>query len=278
MKIGNFEVNIISDGTFKLDGGGMYGIVPKALWEKRTPADAQNRITLGMNCLLVQTGKKNYLIETGIGSGYTEKFKSIYDIHGGNRLIPGLAKLGVIPEEIHGVIVTHLHFDHAGGCTICGVDGKPVPAFPKAKYFIQKQEWHDAMHPNELTDGSYLDEKFLPIKSRKSLELIKGDAKIDKGIQVQLTGGHTKGHQIVWIESEGKKACFLGDFIPTTNHLKLAWVMAYDSYPIELVNLKRSILAKLVEEKCYCFWYHDPNIAVSCLGLDTKGNAVVKAI
>lgn len=275
MNIGRFDVSIISDGTFKLDGGGMFGIVPKALWEKKASPDGQNRITLGMNCVLIRTGKKNYLLESGIGAKVSEKFRKIYEIEEGGRIISGLAQAGVRPEEIDGVIVTHLHFDHSGGCTVCGLDGKISATFPKAKYFIQKLEWHDAMHPNELTDGSYLEENFLPLQKSKNLELINGNAKIDKGITVQMTGGHTRGHQIVWLESEGEKACFLGDFIPTTYHLKVPWIMAYDEYPMDLVNLKKGILKKLVEEKYRCFWYHDPVISSSFLKWDEKGNAAV---
>ena len=275
MKLGKFEIHILSDGTFKLDGGGMFGIVPKVLWEKKVPPDERNRITLGMNCVLLRTGNKNYLIETGIGQKVSKKFREIYDVQKGGEILSGLKKLGLSPGDIDGVIITHLHFDHSGGCTLCDASGQFVPTFPKAKYFIQKQEWDDALHPNELTRGSYLEENFVPLKERRQLELVNGNQKIDGGIDLQMTGGHTRGHQIVWMESDGEKACFLGDFIPTTNHLKVPWVMAYDSYPIELVDLKQSVLEKLVEEKYRCFWYHDPLVPTSYLKWDEKGNAGV---
>ncbi|MBI4971868.1 MAG: MBL fold metallo-hydrolase [Candidatus Omnitrophica bacterium] len=275
MKIGRFEISIISDGTFKLDGGGMYGIVPRVLWEKKTPPDIQNRITLGMNCVLVRTGKKNFLIETGLGDKLSDKFRKIYEVQKGNQLLIGLARLGLSAKDIDGVIATHLHFDHCGGCTEMSADGRLRSVFPNAKYFVQKQEWHDALHTNKLTEGSYLEENFLPLEKSRLLELIDGSKKIEEGISVQVTGGHTKGHQIVWLESAGEKACFLGDFIPTTSHLRLAWVMAYDEYPIELVNLKKGILEKLVEEKHLCFWYHDPQIPASYLKWDEKKNASV---
>lgn len=253
----------------------MFGIVPKVLWEKKAPPDSQNRITLGMNCVLVRTGKKNFLLETGIGSKFPQKLREIYDVKQGGEILSGLKTLGLTPNDIDGVIITHLHFDHAGGCTNLPAGRSIRATFPQAKYFIQKQEWEAATHPNELTRGSYLEENFAPLKEQRQLELVKGDQKIGDGIRVQLTGGHTQGHQIVWLESEGQKACFLGDFIPTTNHLKVPWVMAYDSYPIELVNLKRSVLEKLIEENVYCFWYHDPLIPASYLKRDEKGNASV---
>lgn len=277
IKLGKFEIHIISDGTFKLDGGGMFGIVPKVLWEKKTPADAQNRITLGLNCVLVRTGKRNYLIETGIGGNCSEKFREIYKIKQGGIIASGLKKLGLAARDIDGVIVTHLHFDHSGGCTFCETGTRFLPAFPRARYFFQKQEWQDALHPNELTRGSYLEENFIPIQKRKQLELLDGNDRLEKGIRVEVTGGHTRGHQIVWLESEGKKACFLGDFIPTTSHLKVPWIMAYDEYPMDLVSRKRGILKKLVEEKCLCFWYHDPLIPASYLKWDEKGNASMRA-
>ncbi len=275
MKLGKFNIHIISDGTFKLDGGGMFGIVPKVLWEKKMQPDSQNRIKLGLNCVLVQTGKKNFLIETGIGNKLSEKLRSIYEVTDGGRLQTELKKLGVASADIDGVIVTHLHFDHSGGCTVCENGASFKTVFPRAKYFIQKLEWQDATHTNALTQGSYLEENFLPIEEAKALELVDGDHEIAAGIKLQITGGHTRGHQIVWLESEGEKACFLGDFIPTTAHLKVPWVMAYDEYPMELVSLKQSVLKKLVEEKYRCFWYHDPLISTSFLKHDEKGNASV---
>ncbi|MBI4712005.1 MAG: MBL fold metallo-hydrolase, partial [Planctomycetes bacterium] len=213
MKLGNVEIIPISDGSFKLDGGAMFGVVPRVLWEKRMPPDDKNRISMGLWVLLIKTGGKNILVNTGIGTKCSERYRKIYDIRHPPDLLSGLAQNGLKPADINIVVLTHLHFDHSGGNTIyqnaeCGVrnaECKAIPTFPNAKYVVQKAEWANATNPNERTRASYLQENIISLKEHGVLELIDGDKEIIPGIRVKITGGHTRGHQVVLFESEGKK-------------------------------------------------------------------------
>lgn len=257
MKFGNFNIEILSDGNFWLDGGAMFGIVPKPIWNKLNPADELNRIKLGLNCLLIQTEDKNILVDTGIGDKFDEKFKERFKINKSSNLISALKEVKLEPENIDIVINTHLHFDHAGGNThIKG--NKILPSFPQARYIIQRGEWEDAINPNERTRASYLKETLIPIKEKGLLELIEGDKEILPGIKVIVTGGHTLNHQVVLIESENKKALYLGDLIPTTSHIKLPYVMGYDLYPLNTMKKKKEILNKAAEEHWLLIFEHDP--------------------
>lgn len=264
MKLGNLEFDPISDGLFKLDGGAMFGIVPKPLWIKRIKSDPDNRIILGLNALLIRTPTQNILVNTGIGDKYDDKMRKIYEIQHPPGLVASLARHGLKPQDINTVILTHLHFDHCGGNTVIK-DGEIVPTFPKATYVIQKGEWESATNPTERTAGSYFKENFLPLKEHGQLKIIEGDEEIIPGIKVKLTGGHTKYHQVVLIESEGKKAIYWSDLIPTTSHIDLPYIMGYDLYPQETLKSKKELLKQAVDEKWLCFWEHDPKITHSYL-------------
>jgi len=259
VKLGQFELSIVSDGRFWLDGGAMFGIVPKVLWNKLNPADELNRIELGLNCLLVQTSDKNIVIDTGVGEKLKERFKEIYRIERDYGLIESLAKIGLKPENIDFVINTHLHFDHCGGNTI-KKDGKLIPTFPNAKYIIQKQEWFDATNPNEKTKASYLKENFIPIKESGQLMLVHDKYEVLPGIKVFITNGHTQGHQSVLIESGDKKAIYLGDLIPTASHIKIPYIAAYDLFPLAVVEKKKEILEQAIKEKWLLVFEHDPKV------------------
>lgn len=264
MKLGNFDISLLSDGTFWLDGGGMFGVVPKAVWNKFNPADEWNRIELGLNCLLIQTYDKNILVDTGIGDKFDEKFQERFKVNKTKDLIGSLKGMGLTPEDIDMVISTHLHFDHAGGNTHFDL-GNPVPSFPQAKYVIQRGEWADAINPNERTRASYLKENLIPIQEAGLLELIEGDKELLPGVRTIVTGGHTPNHQIVLLESEGRKALYLGDLVPTTSHIKTPYVMGYDLYPLDTMREKKEVLSRALDEHWLLIFEHDPKIGMGYL-------------
>lgn len=269
MKIGKFNIFPLDDGKFWLDGGAMFGVVPKVIWNKLTTADELNRIELGLHPLFIQAHNKNIIIDTGIGDKFDEKFKKIYKIEKDINLISSLNKIGFSPNDIDFVINTHLHFDHAGGNTIIK-NNKPVPTFPNAKYIIQKKEWEAAINPNERTKASYLEENFMPIKEAGLLELVEGDVEILGGIKTILTGGHTLGHQCVFIQSDSKKCLYLGDLVPTTAHIKIPYIMGYDLYPLDTLSKKKELLNKAIEENWLLVFEHDPKITMAYIDKEYK--------
>jgi glyoxylase-like metal-dependent hydrolase (beta-lactamase superfamily II) len=258
MKLGAFDLFPLTDGTFSLDGGSMFGVVPKPLWEKLCPADSRNRILLSLGVLLIQAGGKNILIDSGIGNKGDTKFNDIYNVKRSPSLETGLKNQGVTPEKIHIVINTHLHFDHAGGNTKIDDDGQLVPAFPNARYYIQRKEWEFALMPNERTRGSYMLENYSLLEKTGQIVFLDGDQSITKGIDVMETPGHTEHHQSILITSEKKKACFLGDLIPTTAHLSPPYIMGYDLFPLTTLKTKKKLLQQAYEEKWLLFFQHDP--------------------
>lgn len=277
VSVGRFQVFQLSDGTFKLDGGAMFGVVPRALWERSDPPDERNRIPLALGCLLIRTPTgKNVLVDTGLSSKYdaNKKFNSLYVVERRSTLREALKELGVPPGDVHYVINTHLHFDHAGGDTEFGAEGKPVPQFPKARYVVQKEEWEDAQAPHERNRASYLPENFEPLDDHKVLELVHGEFELEPGLKVLRSGGHTRGHQCVMIESEGQKAIFFGDLIPTMSHVPLPWIMAYDLYPVHTLEAKRELLGKAVAEKWILLFQHDPRQRAGTL-VERDGRTVV---
>jgi glyoxylase-like metal-dependent hydrolase (beta-lactamase superfamily II) len=268
MLLGEFELITVSDGTFRLDGGAMFGVVPKSIWDKINPADPRNRILLSLNCLLVcarRTAGKNILIDTGIGSRFEEKSDEIYEINRSPGLEENLKKVGTPPEKIDFVILTHLHFDHCGGNTKLDSEGNLVPSFPNAEYVIQRKEWEDALSPNERTKGSYREDDLLALERAGQLKLIDGDYEVVPGISVIVTGGHTRGHQIVSIENAGKRCIFWGDLIPTTGHINVPFIMSYDLFPLETIAEKKKWEEVAVSEKCLCYFEHDPRVTFAYL-------------
>ncbi|MBI1819888.1 MAG: MBL fold metallo-hydrolase [Nitrospirae bacterium] len=259
MKLGTFDLFPLTDGTFSLDGGAMFGVVPKPIWERLCPADSRNRILLSLGVLLIQAGGKNILIDSGIGNKGDAKFNDIYNVNRSPSLEAGLKNQGVTPEKINIVINTHLHFDHAGGNTKIDADGQLVPAFPNARYYIQRKEWEFALTPNERTRGSYLLENYSLLEKTGQIVFLDGDQSITKGIDVIETPGHTEHHQSILVSSEKKKACFLGDLIPTTAHLSPPYIMGYDLFPLTTLKTKKKLLQQAYEEKWLLFFQHDPN-------------------
>ena len=235
-------VKIINDGVLKLDGGSVFGQVPKVAWESNVVTDRKNRISLGLNCLLLQVCGKNVLVDTGVGPKENEKDKETLGLVP-SRLLKGLKGMGLTPRDIHAVILSHLHFDHSGGCTRMDRAGNLVPTFPKATYYVQRACWEDAINPNERCFGTNREENFVPIEERGQLEFLDGDEEILPGLNVILTDGHAKGHQMVMFTHGGERIVFLGDLVPTHHHLNLGVISAFDYSPEDTLQQKRDILS-----------------------------------
>ena len=262
LRVGAFEVHLLTDGTFRLDGGAMYGVVPRTLWERAAPPDDKNRVELALGCLLIKTPKgRHILVDTGLSSKYdaNPKFIKTYCVERKTPLVHQLDELGLKTTDIQLVINTHLHFDHAGGDTERGPDGRVAPQFPKAKVLVQKAEWEDAQSPHERNRASYLEENFAPLDDAKVVETVEGEYDVEPGLKVLCSGGHTRGHQVVTLESEGQKAVYFGDLIPTRSHVPLPWIMAYDLFPVHTLESKRGLLGQALKENWILLFQHDPS-------------------
>lgn len=267
MRLGDFDLTSLSDGRFRLDGGAMFGVVPKPLWQRRATPDERNRIPLGLRPLLVRGGGHTILIDAGIGGKMSDKERDIYGIEREPVLERSLADAGVAPDDIDLVIATHLHFDHIGGLTRM-VDGHPRPVFTNARHVIRRQEWEDATHPHERNRASYLPGDFLPLADAKLIEWIEEDGEVVPGVSVWRTGGHTMHHQLVKIEGGGRTAVFTADLMPTTAHVDEAWIMAYDLYPMDTLQYKKSFLREAIAREYVIFFEHDPAIAAGVIRMD----------
>lgn len=265
MKLGKFEIYPIITGYFRLDGGAMFGVIPKVLWEKTNPPDENNRILLTLRCCLINTGKELVLIDTGIGNKNNEKFTNIYQVQKEINLEKSLATIGISPNDINIVIDTHLHFDHCGGNTKIDSDGKIVPTFPNAQYYIQKDEWQAANNPDRRSRASYLKENFVPLQEANLVRLVDGDAIITEGIEVIKTSAHTFGHQVVKVSSERQTLIYWADLIPTASHLNLPYLMSYDLFPLQTMEQKERLLNQALRENWISFFEHDPQIGMAYL-------------
>jgi glyoxylase-like metal-dependent hydrolase (beta-lactamase superfamily II) len=269
LQLGDFRIHALDGGTQRLDGGAMFGVVPKPLWEKRIAADERNRIPLALRCLLVETGDALVLIDNGAGNKESEKFTAIYGIDNmaadparyPTRIEEALAQLGFTPGDVDIMLDTHLHFDHAGGNTRHNEEGILELSFPRARYVVQRGEFEWAHVRNERIQASYLAHNFDPVADAGLFDLISGDVEIVPGIRTLRTPGHTPHHQSVLIESAGETACFLGDVIPTSAHLPLPWIMGYDVEPLVTLESKRGLLARARAESWLLVFEHDPVVA-----------------
>ena len=275
-KLGGLTIHAIQAGGQKLDGGAMFGVVPKPLWERRIPADERNRIQLGMRCLLVEHPSGLVLIDTGAGNKEDEKFLDIYGIDnagagGRTSLEDGLAQLAVTTDDIAIVINTHLHFDHAGGNTYRDERGTLQITFPKARYIVKRGEYDYATHPNERTAASYFERNFEPIVKARKFEFVIREKEIVRGIRVVPTPGHTPFHQSVLIESGGERAFYLADMCPTSAHLPLPWIMGYDVEPLVTLETKRRIFRQALDEDWLLIFEHDATVPWGYLERDAKG-------
>jgi glyoxylase-like metal-dependent hydrolase (beta-lactamase superfamily II) len=254
VQVGDFELSVFSDGTYPLDGGAFFGVVPKVMWSRKVQVDAQNFIQAGLNSLLIRTGKQTVLVETGIGNKLSEKMVKIYGQPA--KLLENLAAAGIAPGDIDIVINTHLHFDHCGWNTI-RKDGRILPTFPRAKYFVQRGEVEHGRKQLERDAVSYISENYDPLVESGQMELLEGDREIAPGISVRVFPGHTRHMQAVVMESGGKTACYISDLMPTSAHLDLTWVMAYDVYPLDTIQSKKRYYEQALPERWLTVFTHD---------------------
>src|SRR5690349_165084 len=274
-RFGDFQFSLFSDGTYFLDGGAMFGVVPKPLWAKKMPPDEQNRIVLGTNCVLVRTGKHNVIVETGIGPKLSPKMAAIYG-HS-PQLMDNLRAARVDPAEIDIVINTHLHFDHCGWNTYRAGD-KVRPTFPNAKYFVQRGEVEHGHLQLERDRVSYISDNYDPLIESGQMTLLDGDGEIAPGISVKVYPGHTRHMQAVLVRSGGQKACYISDLVPTLAHLDLVWVMAYDLFPLETIENRKKFYEQAIREKWLVVFTHEPNTPMVYRDRDGKGRVVAQPI
>ena len=265
MRLGDFELIPLLDGYLRLDGGAMFGVVPKTLWQKRAAADERNRITMAMRPLLVQGGGPLMIIDAGCGDKMDEKSADIYGFDRRENLDRTMAAAGIGAGDIEVVLASHLHFDHAGGFTARDASGSVRPRFPNARYLVNAGEWNDAMHPHERNRASYFAENYVPLREAGVLDLTADNQAVAPGIRVQRTGGHTRFHQIIYIESAGQTAVFAADLLPTTAHVDVPWIMAYDLYPMETLEFKRAFVQEAIEREYIVFFEHDPAVAAGII-------------
>ena len=278
-KIGNWKLTILETGDFRLDGGAMMGSVPKALWNKTNPADDKNRIKLAMRCLLLDDGKNVVLIESGIGDYYPPKFKEMFHIEQSDHALSDtLSDFNYCIEDITHIILTHLHFDHAGGCIIKDSKGQIIPKFPNAKYYVSKSNWEAAINPSPRDRASYLKENFLCLKENGVLELFEDNAIIIEGVEAYNVNGHTKGQQLIKISDHKINLIFCSDLIPLKSHIIPPWIMGYDLNAELTLKEKETFLNKASKQNWTLFFYHDPSVVAIKIKKDQKYYTVTDEI
>ncbi len=308
LTLGDFELSVFSDGTYPLDGGAFFGVVPKVMWSRKVAADDRNYVTAGLNSLLIRTetprtGKRTVLIETGMGNKLSERMIKFYGQPA--QLLDNLAAAGVAPEDVDIVINSHLHFDHCGWNTVRDKNGKIVPTFPRAKYYAPEGEWQYARHPSERDAISFIPENYDPLVESGQMTLLKGGEEILPGISVQTFPGHTAHMQAVIIRGDGGKgttsvapidsqgkrpsapegtesttptACYISDLMPTTAHIDLTWGMAFDLYPLQTIESKKQYYARAIPEKWLTVFTHDPTTAWAYVEMDESGKMAAKRV
>lgn len=273
MQIGSIRIHVVEAGLQWLDGGAMFGVVPKPLWERRIPADERNRIPLALRCLLIEAPNALVLVDTGIGGKESDKFMNLYGVDNAGeptRLEDGIRDAGFEPDDIDIVLNTHLHFDHAGGNTFLDPDGVLKPAFPQARHVVQKAELEFARGGNERVRASYLAKNFEPVSEAGLWDLVEGDAEITDGVRVVRTPGHTPHHHSVLVTSGGDTACYLADVCPTSAHMPLPWIMGYDLEPMVTLESKRSLWTQAREEEWLLVFEHDASVPWGRLDPDSE--------
>jgi glyoxylase-like metal-dependent hydrolase (beta-lactamase superfamily II) len=273
LTLGDYELTAVSDGIYPLDGGAFFGVVPKVLWARKVRVDEKNLVPAGLNSVVVRTGRHTILIETGIGNKLPEKMAKLYGQPA--QLLDNLQAAGITPEDVDIVINTHLHFDHCGWNTVLQGE-KVVATFPNAKYYVQEGEWKHA-HENQRDAVSYLRENYDPLVESGQMMLLHGDQELIPGISVKVFRGHTGDMQAVIIKSGGQTACYISDLIPTSAHIELNWVMAFDLYPLETIESRKLYYAEAIPEKWLTMFTHDPNMSWAYVEKDEKGKLVARA-
>ena len=271
MQIADYRMEIIPDTEFRLDGGAMFGVVPRNLWAPVCPPDDQNRIRLNMNCVFIDTGDEKVLIETGIGDKWTPRETAMYGIERERSLTETLkAKTGVAADEITIVVNTHLHFDHAGGNTTTSTDGNVLPTFPNARYFVSAAELEHADSPSERDRASYLKQNWSPLRESGQLEVKDGDYEVVPGLRMQTEPGHNRTMQCWRLDRDDQTVFGFADLVPMRAHIRLPWIMGYDLFPLQTLEAKKRLLPKAVEENWLCLFYHDPDAPLCRLTLEDE--------
>jgi glyoxylase-like metal-dependent hydrolase (beta-lactamase superfamily II) len=277
MKFGDYRVEVVPDCEFRLDGGAMFGVVPRNLWARANPPDDQNRIRMNMNCLFIEADGERILIDTGIGEKWSEKHRAIYGINRTRSFDESLRAIaGIAATDITIVINTHLHFDHAGGNSIRNETGQAVPAFPNARYFVSEAEYEHAESPTERDRASYFPENWQPMKETGQLELKESEYEVVPGLTMETHAGHNRSMQCPRLRRDGKTLFGFADLVPTRAHVPYAWVMGYDLYPVETVEAKKKLLPQAAQENWTCLFYHDPDQALGRI-VEGEGNLRVAA-
>jgi glyoxylase-like metal-dependent hydrolase (beta-lactamase superfamily II) len=275
MTLGDFELTIFSDGTYPLDGGAFFGVVPKVMWSRKVQPDERNYVQAGLNSLLIRTGKQTVLVETGMGNKLSERMIKFYGQPA--QLLQNLSAAGLSPQDIDIVINSHLHFDHCGWNTVRDKHGKIVPTFPRAKYYAPEGEWRYARHPSERDAISYIPDNYDPLVASDQMTLLKGGEEIVAGISVKTFPGHTAHMQAVTVVSRGETACYISDLMPTTAHIDLTWGMGFDLYPLQTVESKKQYYSKALPEKWLTVFTHDPRTPWAYVQKDATGKMVARA-
>ena len=259
-KIGDIQLIWLNGGNFRLDGGAMFGAVPKVLWQKCYAVDEKNTILMCNDPLLIVTPQNIILVDTGLGNKLTDKQKKIFTVGGEWDLVSQLKAYGIQRDEVNQVVLTHCDFDHAGGIETLNSQGKKELTFPKALHFIQKDEWQDVIHPHPRAKSTYLMENFSLIEKSRQLILLEGKEEISPGITLHTTGGHTRGHQLVEMRTGEHVAVHLGDLFPTHAHSNPLWGMAYDNFPLDVINRKIEFFDNYIQQNSWFTFYHDPYV------------------
>jgi glyoxylase-like metal-dependent hydrolase (beta-lactamase superfamily II) len=274
MKFGDFELIAVSDGVYHLDGGAFFGVVPKVMWERKVSANEKNQVPTGLTSIVVRTGKHTVLVETGIGNKLPERMAKIYGQPA--KLLENLHAAGIAPEDVDIVINSHLHFDHCGWNTVRRGD-QMVATFPKAQYFAQEGEWQHARRQHERDAISYISPNYDPLIQNGQMHLLHGDQEIVPGIFVKIFPGHTQNMQAIVLKSAGQTACYISDLIPTSAHLDLTWVMAFDLFPLQTIESRKRYYAEAIPGKWLTIFTHDPNIPWGYVERDESGRLVARA-
>jgi len=276
MQIGKYQLEVINAGSLSLDGGAMFGVVPKTLWQRSNPADELNRVALKTRSLLVRSESKIILVDTGIGNNWDEKFCRIYGVEGQNsELISSLKEKGIAREDVTDVLLTHLHFDHTGGSVIFN-NGKAEPAFPRANYYVQKNHFDLAIKPTEKDKASFIKDRFNPLIENNMLKFIDGEAEFDDNISFVVSNGHTNSMQLVKVSDGTKTLLYSADLFPFASHIPLPYIMAYDINPLITLSDKKRILSKAIEEEWILFFEHDPEIVAATVSQNLHGYGIDK--
>ncbi|MFZ0805473.1 MAG: MBL fold metallo-hydrolase [Candidatus Sulfotelmatobacter sp.] len=276
LSLGDFELSIFSDGTYRLDGGAFFGVIPKIMWSRKAEADERNYVTSGLNSLLVRTGKQTVLIETGMGNKLSERMVKFYGQPA--KLLDNLSTVGIAPDDIDIVINSHLHFDHCGWNTVRDKNGKIVPTFPRAKYYAPEGEWQYARKPSERDSISFISDNYDPLVASGQMTLLKGGEEIVPGITVKTFPGHTAHMLGIIVQHGGKTACYISDLMPTSAHIDLTWGMGFDLYPLQTIESKKEYYAHALPERWLTVFTHDPKTPWTHIEKDELGKMVARAV